>query len=85
MCNKWKNWKKVGSRQGKSDWNLYDILSRKNKEKNTFYYYIVVTRNNEIKNGNTANYTDLVKYTKLSDIIDKFKAENIRKMELIIL
>ena len=71
--------KKVGSRQGKSDWNLYDILSRKNKEKNTFNYYIVVTRNNEIKNGNTANYTDLVKYTKLSDIIDKFKAENIRK------
>ena len=50
-----------------------------NKEKNTFNYYIVVTKNNEIKNENVANYTDLVKYTKLSDIIDKFKAENIRK------
>ena len=71
--------KKVGSRQGKSNWKLYDILSRMNKEKNTFNYYIVVTRNNDIKNGNSANYTDLVKYTKLSDIIDKFKAENIRK------
>ena len=50
-----------------------------NKEKNTFNYYIVVIKNNEIKNGNIANYTYLVKYTKLSDIIDKFKAENIRK------
>ena len=48
-------------------------------KKNTFNYYIVVTKNNEIKNGNTANYTDLVNYTKLSDIIDKFKAGNIRK------
>jgi len=71
--------KKVGSRKGKSDRNLYNILSRMNKEKNTFNYYIVVTKNNEIKNGNIANYTDLVNYTKLSDIIDKFKAENIRK------
>ena len=50
-----------------------------NKEKNTYNHYIVVTKNYEIKNGNTANYTDLVKYTKLSDIINKFKAENIRK------
>ena len=41
--------KKVGSRQGKSDWNLYDILSRKNKEKNTFNYYIVVTRKMKLK------------------------------------
>ena len=79
MYNKWKNWKKVGSRQGKSDWKLNDILSRIKKEKNTLNYYIVFTKNNEIKNGNIANYTNLVKYTKLSDIIDKFKAENIRK------
>ena len=74
-----KTGKKVGPRQGKSDWKMYDILTRMNKEKNTYNHYIVVTKNNEIKNGNIANYKDLVKYTKLSDIINKFKAENIRK------
>ena len=30
-----KTGKKVGPRQGKSDWKLYDILTRMNKEKNT--------------------------------------------------
>ena len=52
---------KSSPRQGKSDWKLYDILSRMNKEKNTYIYYIVIIKNNEIKNGNVANYTDLVK------------------------
>ena len=58
---------------------LYDILSRINKEKNTFNHYRVMTKNNDIKNGKTAKYIDLVNHTKLSDIIDKFKIENIRK------
>ena len=74
-----KTGKKIGPRQGKSEWKLYDILSRINKEKNTFNHYIVITKNNEIKNNRKANYADLVATIKLSDIINEFKAENIRK------
>ena len=36
-----KTGKKAGTRQGKSEWKLYDILSRINKEKNTFNHYRV--------------------------------------------
>ena len=38
-----------------------------------------MTKNNDIKNGKTDKYIDLVNYTKLSEIIDKCKIENIRK------
>ena len=43
-----KTGKKIGPRQGKSDWKIYDILSRMNKEKNT-YHYIVVTKIMKLK------------------------------------
>ena len=40
--------------------------------------FVVANKNSEIKNKKVENYTDLVKYINLSDIIDKFKMENIK-------
>ena len=36
-----KTGKKVGERKGNSEWKLYEPLSRKNKVKGSFDYYIV--------------------------------------------
>ena len=75
-----KTGKKVGERKGKSEWNLYEPLSRKNKDKGSFDYYIVKKRNCD-NNKNTekyANYADLVEGINLEEIIDEFKAENIK-------
>ena len=60
--------------------NGNETLSRKNKDKCSFDYYIVKKRKCD-NNKNTekfANYADLVECINIEEIIDEFKAENIK-------
>ena len=71
--------KLIGERKGKSDWNVYEPLSRKNNEKGSFDYYTVnkINWNYNIK-SKYVNYADLVECINLSEIIEEFNAENIK-------
>ena len=66
--------KKIGERKRKNEWKLYEPLTRKNKEKGSFDYYIVKKK---IVIIIYVNYTDLVECINLNGILDKFKAPNI--------
>ena len=70
--------KKVGERKGKSEWNLYTPLSRKNNNKKSFDYYTVKKKTCDNNNIKHANYAYLVECIFLSEIIGEFKAENIK-------
>ena len=57
-----KTGKKVGERKGKSEWNLYEPLSRKNKDKGSFDYNII--------KKNCDNNKNIEKYINYADIVE---------------
>ena len=61
---------------------LYELISRKNKLEEEKNYYIVINKNNDNKTGKQVNQIDLIKSINLNDIINNFKAENIRKYDV---
>ena len=72
--------KELKSRKGDSIWNLYIPLTRRNNEKGSLKSYTVKTLNNEIsKEGDKASYTYLTKCIPLSEIINLFDEDNIKK------
>ena len=75
--------KELKSRKGDSIWNLYIPLTRRKKVKGSLDSYTVQKLNNEInKEEDKASYTNLTKCIPLSEIIDAFDKDNIKKYGL---
>ena len=70
-----KTGKKTGSRKGNSIWNIYYPLTRRNQKKESFNKYIVVKKNDVLKEK--VIYSRVTKCLLLSEIIDLFKIDNI--------
>ena len=71
-----KTGKPTGSRLGSSIWNIYYPITRKNKNKDTFNKYNIKKKNDELKDNEKVIYTKVTECLRLSQIIVKFKKEN---------
>ena len=72
--------KELKSRKGDSIWNLYIPLTRRKNVKDSLKSYTVQKFNKEIsKEGDKASYTYLTKCIPLSEIINLFDVDNIKK------
>ena len=74
-----KTGKKLGSRQGRSVWNLFTLYSVEKKIVKLCDYYKVVKSNVILNDSNKVDYSNLMNCNKLSNIIHHFNADNFKK------